>query len=126
MIPRLALIALALAGTAWADPCEAPLPKRWEEFAGKITHVIDGDGFCVGEAQGGIEVRVYDLYAVELNEPGGAESKAIAERVLLGQWVRCQARNRSWDRVVAICALGDRLVSDLLVEAGVAIGGRGR
>ncbi len=123
---RTLLLAALLTGTAWGDPCEAPLPKKGAVFAGAVTYIVDGDGFCVGEEDGGIEVRVADLYVVELREPGGREAKAIAERVLMGKNVVCVARGRNRDRSVAVCSIDGRLVADVLVEAGVKQGGRGR
>lgn len=35
--------------TAWADPCEAPLPQRdGTVFTGLVHYVADGDSLCVG------------------------------------------------------------------------------
>ncbi len=123
---RTLLLAALLTGTAWADPCEADLPKKGAVFAGPITRILDADSFCLGEADGGIEVRVADFYGIELHDKGGKRAKELAERALLGKWAACVARNPSWDRIVAVCSIDGRLVSDVLVEAGVKQGGRGR
>jgi micrococcal nuclease len=116
---------LALATAAHADPCEAPLPKPGAVFSGPVRYVGDGDSLCVAGPQGLIEVRVADFYSVELNEPGGREAKARAERALLGRNLVCRAGKRSFDRVVAWCTLNGRPLRDVLRGAGVEQGGRG-
>lgn len=109
--------------TASADPCEAPLPKPGTEFAGRVSYIVDGDGLCVGDDLGGIEVRLADFSAIELNQPGGRDAKAALERLALGKSVACIAGKRSWDRVVARCVLDGRGLGDLMREAGVPEGG---
>lgn len=109
---------------AFADPCEAPLPKPGTEFAGRVTYIVDGDGLCVGDDLGGIEVRLADFNAIELSQPGGRDAKAALERLVFGKSVACIAGKRSWDRVVARCVLDGRGLGDLMREAGVPEGGR--
>lgn len=130
---RLALILAAACisapGLAQADPCEAPLPRKGEAFAGQVRYVGDGDSLCVGRSPDPatwVEVRVADFYAPELSDPGGREAKAALERIAMGRRAACIAGHRSWDRVVAVCEIGGRSVGDLMRSAGVSEGGRGR
>lgn len=120
-------LALAmLAGPALADPCEAPLPKPGQVFSGPVAYVGDADSLCVRTPAGLVEVRVADFYGVELNEPGGHQAKARAERALMGRQLICRAGRRSYDRVVGYCHLNGRPLGDVLRQAGVQEGGRGR
>lgn len=137
-------VALALALTAspaLADPCEpiqqsGPLPT-WvtpgAPFAGRVRHVIDGDSLCIGSSSDPrqwVEVRLADFYAAELNDAGGREAKVALERITAGREVQCAVTSRgsvrSYDRVVAVCRLRGRSLSDLMRAAGVAEGGRGQ
>jgi endonuclease YncB( thermonuclease family) len=114
---------------AKADPCEGALPKPGQSFSGVVHYVGDGDGLCIGptaDPSTWIEVRLADFYAVELNEPGGRRAKAALEALALGRRLDCVAGRRSYDRVVAKCRLGDQSVGELLLQRGVAEGGRGR
>lgn len=116
-------MSVAMVSAAWADPCEAPLPKAGTEFGGPVTYIVDGDGLCVGADMGGIEVRVADFNAIELNQPGGRDAKETLRRIVFGRSVSCVAGKRSYDRVVAVCYLGERSIGDLMREAGVPEGG---
>lgn len=120
---------LASAAPALADPCEAPLPKAGATFAGTVRYVGDGDGLCVGtgsDPNTWIEVRVADFYAPEISEPGGKAAKATLQRIAMGKRAECLARNRSYDRIVAVCTIDGVSVAELMRRAGVAEGGRGR
>ncbi|MCP5433065.1 MAG: nuclease [Alphaproteobacteria bacterium] len=117
-------MSLAFTTCALADPCEAPLPKKGETFSGPVTYIVDGDGLCVGEEQGGIEVRLADFRAIELNDPGGREAKAALTRIAFGKTVSCVAGKHSWDRVVARCTLNGEGLGDLMRAAGIPEGGR--
>jgi endonuclease YncB( thermonuclease family) len=120
---------LLVAVPALADPCEAPLPRPGATFSGTVRYLVDGDGLCVGNGPDPatwIEVRLADFYAPELHEPGGAQAKAALERVTAGRRLVCTADHRSWDRIVAVCTIGRKSVGELMHEAGVPEGGRGR
>lgn len=116
---------------AFADPCEAPLPVNGAQFSGPVTYIVDGDGLCVGDDQGGIEVRLGDFDAPELNKPSGADAKETLRRIAFGQDVTCTpcegARNPTkcirYDRVIATCRLNGVRLGDLMREAGIAEGG---
>jgi len=124
-------VAALWSAPAHADPCEASLPKSGENFTGLVTYIVDGDGLCVGKADGGIEVRLGDFNAPELNGPGGREAKDALSRIAFGKDVTCTpcegARNPnrciSFDRVIATCRLNGRRLGDLMREAGIQEGG---
>lgn len=130
MRAKLLLLGLSLwAGPALADPCEAPLPKAGEAFAGPVRYVGDGDSLCVGTGEDPrtwIEVRLADFYAVELHEPGGDDAKALLELNTAGELARCVAQGRSFDRVVARCTINGVSIGDRLRAQGAKEGGRGR
>lgn len=126
----LILFAIALIGTALADPCNASLPSAGASFGGPVTHIIDGDGICVGADQGGIEVRLADFNAPELNTPEGKAAKITIADLTLGKWADCQAcegargQCRSYDRIIATCRIDGHMIGDLMRAAGVGEGGR--
>lgn len=142
MIRRPSFLALALAlvsSPAQADPCKAipdrgPMPNyihRGKQFSGPVVYVGDGDGLCVAAVPGResdrqtwVEVRLQDFYAPELHEASGLAAKAALQRLAIGQRARCVADHRSYDRVVARCAIGGRSVGDMMRRAGVEEGGR--
>jgi endonuclease YncB( thermonuclease family) len=114
---------IALAGTACADPCEALLPAKENDFSGEVTYIVDGDGFCVGHDRGGIEVRLADFDACELNEPGGEAARENLRKIVFGKLVECVAGRRSWGHVVAQCTVEGHDVGDVLRRAGTCEGG---
>lgn len=110
---------------AMADPCNAELPQKGEKFSGPVTYIVDGDGLCVGNDRGGIEVRLGDFDAPELREPGGKEAKAALERIALRRHVECiRTGRKTWDRVVSVCTLNGRPLGDVMRAAGISEGGR--
>lgn len=111
-------------GIAHADPCEAELPRPGTEFSGVVTYIVDGDGLCVGDRAGGIEVRLADFNAIELNRPGGHDAKRTLSDLVFGKTITCIAGKRSYDRTVGQCVLDGRRLGDLMREAGVPEGGR--
>lgn len=125
------------AGQAMADPCKAisddgRLPSYiypGARFSGPVTYVGDGDSLCVGMGRlpsEWVEVRLADFYAPELHEPGGARAKAALESIASGRQASCVARHRSFDRIVAQCAIGGRSIGDQMRDEGIVEGGRGR
>ena len=121
--------ALLLAGakSAHADPCTSRLPAAGTTFQGTARYIVDGDGLCISQSSDPrtwVEVRLADFYAPELREPGGEKAKAALGRIVSGKIIRCLARNRSYDRIVAQCNVGGRSLADLLRQAGVSEGGR--
>jgi len=121
----LAAAVVASASSAIADPCEAPLPEKGATFKGEVTYIVDGDCMCVGKDQGGIEVRLADFNACELNEEGGQAAKENLRKIVFGKQVECVAGKRSYDRVIAHCVVDGQRVGDVLRRAGTCEGGRG-
>lgn len=126
LLSRITVLAVLIATPALADPCEAPLPKPGQAFAGPVRYVGDGDSLCVDGPTGLVEVRIADFYAPELHAPGGRQAKAALERIAMGRRVECRAGKRSYDRVVARCTLAGISLGDRMRRAGVQEGGRGR
>ncbi len=127
---------------AQADPCQAipdsgPAPswvKPGATFGGKVRFVIDGDGLCVGNSpdpKTWVEVRLSDLYAPELSEPGGQFAKATLSRLAMGRQAQCRieggkgGRARSYDRLLAVCRVNGRSLGAQMRAAGIDQGGRG-
>lgn len=142
-LPILLLAGAALAGPALADPCKAipdkGPPPAWIRpgavVTGPVRHVGDGDSLCVGRgpAPGDwVEIRLADVYAPELAEPGGRAARETLVRLTQGRTVSCVAtRGRggrvvSYDRMLAVCRIGGDSLGTLMRRAGVQEGGRGR
>lgn len=129
-----AVLLLASAVPALADPCEAPLPtKEGATFSGVVRYSGDGDMICVSDSSDPatwIEVRLGDFDAPELTEPDGQEAKRALSRVAMGRRVACtvvtgrSGKTTSYDRVIAVCTLGGRSLAEHLTDAGVRQGGR--
>lgn len=133
----LGLLTWTAPAVAAADPCKA-IPDQGsmptylapgKAFSGPVVYVGDGDSLCVGlgpQPDHWVEVRLADFYAPELSEPGGPKAKAVLERLAMGRRANCRAEHRSYDRVVARCAIAGRPLGELMREAGVVEGGNGR
>lgn len=118
------VFAAAIATSAHADPCEAPLPREGITFAGPVTYVGDGDSLCITTPAGQVEIRLADFNAPELQEPGGRDARETLRRLVMGRRAICRAGRRSYDRVVARCEVGGISIGDLMRRAGVEEGGR--
>jgi len=127
--------AMALAGAAHADPCEAPVRDftAGDSFSGVVRYVGDGDSLCVGrttDPADWIEVRLGDFDAPEVASPQGEYAKSLLEAVAMGRSVQCVAggsrggRVVSYDRVVAICRVGGSTLGAQLKARGAPQGGR--
>jgi endonuclease YncB( thermonuclease family) len=131
---------VAFASPAAADPCKAipdkgPSPawlKAGATFHGKVRHIIDGDGLCVGtgpDPATWIEVRLGDFDAPELATNLGRQAKTALSRIAEGKQASCKAvrgrsgRVRVHDRVIAVCRIGGRPVGDAMRSAGIREGG---
>lgn len=97
-----------------------------------MRYVSDGDSLCVGSVSNAdewIEVRLADFNAPELHSPLGSQLMRQREQIALGQQTTCRAvRGRSgrvvtYDRVIALCKIGNRSVRDLLRDQGSTQGG---
>lgn len=119
-------LALAIfpSAPALADPCTAPLPSQiGSVFSGSVRYIGDGDSLCIGATPNPstwIEVRLADIDAPELHQPGGREAKDRLGRIALGRHVRCtvtrgrNGRTRSYDRVISVCRIGGRSIAEPL------------
>lgn len=87
--------------------------------------IVDGNGFCVDKDRGGIEVRLADFNACELNEEGGQAAKLNLRKIVFCKQVECVAGDRSYDRVVAHSIVDGQPVGDVLRRAGTCEGVRG-
>ncbi|WP_278069873.1 thermonuclease family protein [Brevundimonas sanguinis] len=138
---RIALTAAAVlfATPVLADPCKripdrGPMPPELapgRAFAGPVVYVGDGDSLCVETipgrgGDGWVEVRLADFYAPELSEPGGRASRDALTDIAMRRRVNCIAGRRSYDRVVARCALNGTSLGRLMRRRGLREGGRGR
>jgi endonuclease YncB( thermonuclease family) len=136
------MLVVLIAARAHADPCRAipdrgPLPTYLHSgalFSGPVVYVGDGDSLCVDVGKGQhsstgaawVEVRLADFYAIELGKLGGPEARAMLIKVAKGRRVTCVAGRRSYDRIVARCALRGVSLGELMRGAGMGEGGRGR
>lgn len=136
-------ILLALVATpALADPCKAipdkgPRPawaRAGHVVTGQVRYIVDGDGLCVGpttDPATWVEIRLADLYAPELREPGGARAKGALDRATRGRTLVCTAvkgdhgRVVSYDRLIATCRVSGQSLAEMMRRNGVAEGGRG-
>ncbi|MEO0642815.1 MAG: hypothetical protein AAFY47_05265 [Pseudomonadota bacterium] len=85
-----------------ADGPFVPSPALvWTAHA---TAIIDGDSFCMGA----VEIRTQRWNAPEWNEPGGERVAADLAALLAAYGpLTCEAKARSYDRVIARCSLSD-------------------
>lgn len=134
-------VTLALVATsapAFADTCNAPLPKDGDRVMGSgdrltgwVTFIIDGDSFCVSTTppatpHSSFEVRLGDFNAPELGEPGGHGAKDALSKLTLGQKVECWLDDQDkLNRIVAVCTLCHENIGDLLRAQGVRESSRG-
>ncbi|RZJ19101.1 MAG: nuclease [Brevundimonas sp.] len=133
------LLFVAVAGTASADPCKRipdrgsmpPELRAGHSFSGPVVYVGDADSLCVETlpgrgGEGWVEVRLADFFGPELNDTGGREARRALIDIAMGRTVTCITGRRSYDRVVARCALDGVSLGDLMRRRGVPEGGRGR
>ncbi len=86
-------------------------------FSGTVTSVYDGDTFRVD----GTPVRLWGIDADELHETDKGRSSAyFLSKWIVGETVVCEIRGASYDRVVAMCWIGNLDIARGLVDAGFA------
>lgn len=87
------------------------------ELRGLVTHVRDGDTIVVNRQP----IRLNGIHAPELSERGGVQASDFVRVLVKGKRVRCQLNGeRSFDRLIAICFLGERDIARELIAAGLA------
>lgn len=72
---------------------------------GRVVRVVDGDTIVVRTSGGEkVKVRVWGIDAPEMNQPGGRQAKAAAERWCLGKEFRLVKEGRGSDRYGRVIA----------------------
>jgi micrococcal nuclease len=86
-------------------------------LTGNVTKVRDGDTIEVGN----IPIRRKGVSAPELNETVGKASKAFLVELVYGKRVRCELNgDKTHDRFVGICYLGDKDIGAAVIGSGLA------
>jgi endonuclease YncB( thermonuclease family) len=109
---------------------EAPMPQPGTIFICKVTGVHDGDGpiYC----ESGVKVRLTAIAARELDGTctmdhpcpiATAEAATVAlQKLVEGQTLRCQATNKTYNRIAAWCWRPDgKEVNCEMVRSGTAL-----
>ena len=85
---------------------------------GIVSHVRDGDTIEVGK----IPIRLNGVSALELKEKLGPQSKQFMLDLVNGKPVRCELNGeKTYDRFVGTCYLGDRDNGAAAIEVGLAL-----
>lgn len=77
--------------------------------------VLDGDTLKV---KGGDFIRLANVCAPELNEPGGAAAKRALEKLVLGKWVTYTQVGSSYGRIVTNVKTNGTDVNDHMRRSG--------
>lgn len=118
VILRTAAIACGFAFLSSARAAEPPLVV--------VTGVIDGDTIKVQLPEGPITVRLRNIDAPELNQPGGgAATRALHNRLLTRQISLHDVTRESDGHWVAVVRLGDENINGWMVKQGHAWAYRG-
>ncbi len=92
-----------------------PLPTG--PLKGRVVHVADGDTFHLGRTA----IRIWGIDAPERDTPFYEPATHALRALLHGQAVTCTPLDRSHERIVARCLLGDgRDVGEMMVRSGWA------
>jgi endonuclease YncB( thermonuclease family) len=112
-------MACGIAGACSALALEPP-------HAGIVTNILDGDTIKMQSVEGPVTVRLRNIDAPELNQPGGnAATRALHGRIL-GQEVSLRDVTRdSEQRWTAVVHLGDENINGWMVKQGHAWAYRG-
>lgn len=113
------LFGLAVAGSAWAGPCQAPAPAVGAELHGPVLHVLDGHRLCI--ALGATPDRWVE---VSLAQNGLTHASASSPRprgalmaAAFGQNVTCKVVGRDGGTALAACMLDGQSVDRLADHA---------
>lgn len=99
----------------------AALSQDSPVLVGKVTKVTDGDTISVELSSGQISVRLGNIDAPELKQPGGLEAKAALTEQLLHQDVALDVTEQDrYERLVAVVYLGEENINIWLVKQGHA------
>lgn len=90
---------------------------------GKVVRVFDGDSFAF-QAEGGgkpIEIRLKDIDAPEICQPGGAESREFLRSTVDGKPVRVDTAGKDvYGRTLAVLTVDELNINQRLVAEGHA------
>lgn len=118
--PRL-VVAAAACGFALAAPAFEPATNLVV-----VTGVIDGDTIKVQLPEGPITVRLRNIDAPELNQPGGgAAARALHARLLTQEVSLHDVLRESDEHWIAVVRLGDENINGWMVKQGHAWAYRG-
>ena len=102
-------------------------------FTGRVERVIDGDTICVKveggdlkleaiEKDGFARVRLAEIDAPELKNPGGQESKQALENMILHKTVTVEWKHRGkYRRIIGMVFLGEEYINHVLLTGAWAI-----
>jgi micrococcal nuclease len=95
-----------------------PVAADQTTLTGTVTKVRDGDTIEVGK----IPIRLNGVSAPELKEPLGPQSKRFMRELVGYKHVRCELNGeKTYDRFVGVCYLGERDIGAAVIEAGLAL-----
>jgi len=80
------MLDLAAGQNVFADPC-TPCTRKGPTFFGRVRYAGDGDSLCVGQSRDPstwIEIKVSDIYSLELHSPGRSQAKVLLQRIAMG------------------------------------------
>jgi micrococcal nuclease len=97
-----------------------PPPQTPDEFAGRVTRVVDGDTFRISSTDE--RIRVWGLDAPETGEADGASATAALTSLIGGQKLTCRQRDVDrYGRIVGQCFLPDgRDLTAAMIASGAA------
>lgn len=95
----------------------APGAASAEQISVVAPHAIDGDTLVLGRQR----VRLANVDAPKLSEPGGPEARDYLRRLVAGRSVTCDGRARDrYARLVATCSVQGGDLGKALISAGLA------
>lgn len=119
-----ALLAMLAAAGVWYFREELVAESTRRAAEGQVLRVVDGDTFKVMYKGDPDTVRVVDIAAPEMSEPGGPASKAALGRLIEGKVVRLEMDSRRlrdrYGRLLAKVYLGEADVGRKMIEDGYA------
>ena len=88
-----------------------------EWIKGRVTHVRDVDTIEVNK----LPIRLNGIDGPELSEPAGRAGKRWMQKLVLRKAVRCRLTGeKTYDRWVGTCYLGEEDIGALAISAGLA------
>lgn len=116
------LLIVAFAAISASSPALAWTASR-APWTGVVTYVVDGDTLHVRSTEGGkpISIRIDGIDAPEICQPGGAMSRNVLKRKLLGKRVLVYSKiHDAYGRLVARIVLNGEDQGGWMVAKGLA------